>query len=153
MATEAETESQQLAEVDADLAELNDHLNRWLAERFLAPETATELNIEDVSGLILWLQQWQQHFDDYGAMASMLAEAGRPALADRLAQIRAEIDKSIATFTEMAAGLIGPGAGGLGTGAGAGERHSRAEGKATGGDDAEAAQDFGAGAGEGRPAS
>ncbi|HEX3539743.1 MAG TPA: hypothetical protein VHT75_04795 [Acidimicrobiales bacterium] len=106
MPSDAETETELLARIDGDLGELTSHVNTWLADRFLTPETAAGLNLEDVSGLILWLQQWRLHFEEYAAAATELAAAGRPAVVDRLAQIRVESDNSIAQFTAMAAGLL-----------------------------------------------
>jgi hypothetical protein len=101
MSSDGEPEATQLEEIEADLVELTSHVNAWLQDRFLSesPDSIAGLNLEDVSGLILWLQQWQTHFDSY-------AEAATPAATARLAEIRTEIDNSIANFTEMAAGLL-----------------------------------------------
>jgi hypothetical protein len=105
MTSDVETEAAELAQIETDLAELSGHVDRWLTERFLASDTAAEMNLVDVTGLIVWLQQWHSHFDEYGEAAAALAEGGRPAVADRLAQIRIEIDNSIASFTQIAASL------------------------------------------------
>jgi len=105
MTSDTETEAAELAQIEADLAELSGHVDRWLTERFLASDTAAEMNLVDVTGLIVWLQQWHTHFDEYAEMAAALAEAGRPAVVERLAQIRIEIDNSIASFTQIAASL------------------------------------------------
>jgi hypothetical protein len=98
MSSDGESEAVQLAQIEADLAALTTHIDTWLQDRFLSSESAAALNLEDVAGLVGWLQQWQSHFDSYAATA-------RPAVAARLAQIRTEIDNSIATFTQMAATL------------------------------------------------
>jgi hypothetical protein len=101
MSSDGDPEAAQLAEIELDLGELTSHVNAWLQDRFLteSPDSVAKLNLEDVSGLIVWLQQWQIHFDGY-------AESATPAVTARLAQIRTEIDNSIANFTEMAAGLL-----------------------------------------------
>ncbi len=99
-------ETDQLTQMEADLAELSGHVDTWIKDRFLTADSATSLNLEDVAGLITWLQQWHIHFDSYGDTAASLEAAGRPAAGSRLAQIRAEIDKSIATFTQMLANLL-----------------------------------------------
>jgi len=101
MTSAGETEAAHLADIEADLAELTNHVNAWISDRFLASEDASPLLLEDVLGLIGWLHQWHDHFDGYGETAASLAAEGRPAVADRLAQIRVEIDKSIASFTQM----------------------------------------------------
>jgi hypothetical protein len=98
MPSDAEGEVAQLAQIDADLAELTTHVNTWLQDRFLTSDDVASLNLEDLAGLVAWLQQWHAHFDTY------LDGAG-PAVEARLAQIRTEIDASIANFTEMAATL------------------------------------------------
>jgi hypothetical protein len=108
MTSDPETEAAELAQIEADLAELSGHVDRWITERFLAPDSAAEMNLVDVTGLITWLHQWHAHFDGYAGTASALAEEGRPAMADRLAQIRVEIDNSIASFTQIAASLPAP---------------------------------------------
>jgi len=105
MTSAGETEAETLAQIEADLAELTGHVNSWISDRFLASEDAPPLQLEDVVGLIGWLHQWHDHFDGYGDAATALAAEGKPAVVDRLAQIRVEIDNSIATFTDMAANL------------------------------------------------
>ena len=106
MPSDDELETDQLTQMEADLAELSGHVDTWIKDRFLTPESVTSLNLEDVAGLITWLQQWHIHFDSYVATAASLDAAGRPATAARLGQIRAEIDNSIATFTQMLANLL-----------------------------------------------
>lgn len=106
MPSDSETEASELTSINADLNQLASHVSTWLNDRFLSSETASEMNLEDIAGLILWLQQWHLHFNGYDESATTLADAGLSALADRLAQIRQEIDKSIANFTEMAANFI-----------------------------------------------
>ncbi len=107
MPSASESEADLLAEIEADLADLTGHVNVWISDRFLVTEDPVPLNLEDVSGLIVWLQQWHNHFlDSYGDAAATLAGEGQQAVADRLAQIRVEIDNSIASFTEMAATLM-----------------------------------------------
>lgn len=110
MTSVSETEAAHLAEIEADLAELTGHVSTWISDRFLAAEDAPPLQLEDVVGLIGWLHQWHDHFDGYGEDAAALSAEGRPAMADRLAQIRVEIDNSIASFTEMGDALPPPGA-------------------------------------------
>lgn len=102
------TEATELAAIEADLSELAGHVTSWLNKRFLDSDDAGGMNLEDIAGLILWLQQWHVHFDGYEESAASLAEAGQPALAERLAQIRQEIDNSIENFTTMAADLLNP---------------------------------------------
>jgi hypothetical protein len=106
MPTEDDLETDQLAQMEADLAELSGHVDAWIKDRFLAGESVAGLNLEDVAGLITWLQQWHIHFDSYGDTVAALETAGRPAATLRLAQIRTEIDNSIATFTQMLANLL-----------------------------------------------
>lgn len=106
MPSDGELETALLAEVDASLAELSAHVTTWINDRFLTSESATTLNAEDVTGLIAWLRQWHGHFDGYAERAEALEAAGRPALRARLAQIRSEIDASIANFTQMAGTLL-----------------------------------------------
>jgi hypothetical protein len=98
MAPDGEADATELARIDADLVQLNTHVNTWLQDRFLSSEDAAGLNIDDVAGLVAWLRQWHTHFDAYSGSED-------PAVLARLAQIRIEIDNSIATFTEMAASL------------------------------------------------
>ncbi len=90
----SQEEATQLAQIDADLAQLRAHLDTWLQDRFLSSQEAGGLNLEDVLGLLAWLGQWHSHFDTYTATEY-------PAVQARLAQIRNEIDNSIATFTDM----------------------------------------------------
>jgi hypothetical protein len=101
MTPASETEAETLAQIEADLTELTGHVNSWISDRFLASEEAAPLQLEDVVGLIGWLHQWHDHFDGYGDAATALAAEGKPAVVDRLAQIRVEIDNSIVSFTEM----------------------------------------------------
>jgi hypothetical protein len=108
MPSDAELEATLLAQIEADLAELAAHVDTWLQDRFLASESAAGLNLEDVTGLIVWLRQWQDHFESYRDDGSPLAAAGLPAVNTRLDQVRAEIDTSIATFTQMAETLPPP---------------------------------------------
>jgi hypothetical protein len=105
MASDAELQASQLAQIEADLAELAAHVDRWINDRFLSSDSAAHLSIEDVAGLVAWLRQWHTHFDSYGDTAAALRDAGLPAVTDRLALVRTEIDTSIATFTKMAAAL------------------------------------------------
>jgi hypothetical protein len=106
MSSDEDLETDQLTQMEADLAELSGHVDTWIKDRFLASESVTGLNLEDVAGLITWLQQWHIHFDSYGDNAASLDAAGRPAAIARLGQIRAEIDNSIDTFTQMLANLL-----------------------------------------------
>lgn len=108
MPTDEETESAQLVLIEGHLAEIVAHVDTWINDRFLAADTALPLNLEDVAGLILWLEQWKIQFDSYSNTALRLNDAGRPALAARLGEIRQQIDVSIASFTDMAAGLMKP---------------------------------------------
>jgi len=101
MSFDGAPEGTRVARIEADLAELTTHVDTWLQDRFLSSETPVEFNIEDAAGLVAWLNQWQTHFDGYDASAN-------PATAARLAQIRTEIDNSIARVTEMAAALPVP---------------------------------------------
>ncbi len=105
MPSEDELEATELAQIETDLTELATHVKTWIQDRFLASESAEGLNIVDIAGLVTWLRQWQTHFDSYADTASSLVDAGRPAMEARLAQIRTEIDASIANFTDMAAAL------------------------------------------------
>jgi hypothetical protein len=106
MPSASESEADLLAEIEGDLSDLTGHVNVWISDRFLVTEDPVPLNLEDVSGLIVWLQQWHNHFATYGDAAATLAGDGHQAVAERLAQIRVEIDNSIASFTEMAATLL-----------------------------------------------
>ncbi|HEX3426740.1 MAG TPA: hypothetical protein VHT30_11450 [Acidimicrobiales bacterium] len=108
MATDEETESAQLALIEGHLGEIVAHVDTWINDRFLAAESAVPLNLEDVAGLILWLEQWKIQFDSFADTAARLDGAGRPALAVRLGEIQQQIDVSIASFTDMAAGLMKP---------------------------------------------
>jgi hypothetical protein len=105
MTSDAGTEASDLAQIEADLAELSGHVDRWITERFLESESPAEMNLVDVTGLIAWLQQWHTHFDGYAETAAKLAAEGRPAMTERLAQIRVEINNSIASFTQIAESL------------------------------------------------
>jgi hypothetical protein len=98
---ESDEEATQLAQLDADLAQLTTHLNTWLQDRFLSSDEAASLNLEDVLGLLAWLGQWHAHFDNY-------AGTEYPSVQARLAQIRTEIDNSIATFTDMSTTVAKP---------------------------------------------
>jgi D-Tyr-tRNAtyr deacylase len=101
MPSEDELEATGLAQVEADLGQIVAHVTTWISDRFLAQAAPERLNLEDVAGLILWLQQWHLHFESYQGTASSLEAAGRPAMRERLAAIDAQIDASIASFTEM----------------------------------------------------
>ncbi len=102
MPSDGALEATLLAQIEADLAELAAHVDKWLQDRFLASESAAGLNLEDVTGLIVWLRQWQDHFETYRADASALAAAGPSAVNARLDQVHTEIETSIATFKQMA---------------------------------------------------
>jgi hypothetical protein len=105
MPSEAELEASTSEEVEASLNEVAAHLQKWLNDRFVADETAIELTIFDIAGLIAWLNQWKDHFASYAEQADALEASGKPALKARLAQIFTEIDKSIANVGQMADGL------------------------------------------------
>ena len=108
MPSDGELEATLLAQIEADLAELAAHVDRWLQDRFLASESASGLEIEDVIGLIAWLNQWQDHFDSYRDDAASLEAGGHRAVNARLDQVRSEIETSIATFTQMGQTLPKP---------------------------------------------
>ena len=110
-------EGELLAEIEAGLANLSANVDGWINERFLAPAAEggsappPELDVADVNGLIAWLGQWHDHFEGFSEDAEKLNEAGRPAVAERLAAIHTEIDKSIENFTQLAQSLPNPLAG------------------------------------------
>jgi hypothetical protein len=105
MPSQDELEATELAQIETDLVQLATHVDSWVQDRFLSSESAAGLNIEDVAGLVAWLNQWHAHFDTFMDTATSLADSGRPAMKARLAQIRTEIDASIETFTNMASAL------------------------------------------------
>lgn len=97
MASDGDLETTLLAQIESDLAELAAHVDTWVKDRFLASDSATALNLEDVTGLIVWLRQWQQHFQEYRQAAGATA-----VVSTRLDQVNAEIETSISTFKQMA---------------------------------------------------
>jgi hypothetical protein len=100
MPSDSEREATVLVQIEADLAELAAHVDTWLQDRFLTSESVAGLNLEDLTGLIVWLRQWQDNFESYREEAS-----GSPAVNTRLDQVHAEIETSIATFKQMAEAL------------------------------------------------
>lgn len=49
MAADSELEAIQLAQIEADLAELAAHVDSWINDRFLSSDSAAHLSIEDVA--------------------------------------------------------------------------------------------------------
>jgi len=100
-----ELEAQSLGQIDADLAQLAAHVDRWIQDRFLESATSTGLTHEDIAGLVTWLRQWHTQFDSYQEAAATLDAAGRPAVKERLVAVHTQIDASISSFVAMAAEL------------------------------------------------